>query len=316
MSIIQNAIESIQIGIEDYQNADDRRSVSAIRNILAGILLLYKEKLCQLSPDEDKELLIKKNIKPVQNESGGIVFKGDGKTTVGVPSIKARFKDLKVLVDWKSFDEINKLRNDIEHYYTEKSPKSVCEIVAKSFLLIRDFLSDCLDKDPQETLGNDTWKILLEASEVYEAESKSCRASIDAIDWKYISVQDSSKHLRCVQCHSSLIQAPNNEDCYPRINLHCKSCDFNFFFGDVVEQCLAGEAYYAIKDGGESPYENCPECNHSTFIHSEELCILCGYKMEHICCEICAEPLNIEEQYYNGNWCSNCQYKWENMKEE
>ena len=114
MSIIQNAIDSIQIGIEDYQDGDDRRSVSAVRNISAGILLLYKDKLCQLSPDENKELLIKQNIRPVQNESGDIVFEGKGNKTVDVQSIKERFKSLNVSVDWGRFDEINKLRNQIK----------------------------------------------------------------------------------------------------------------------------------------------------------------------------------------------------------
>ena len=44
MSIIQNAIDSIQIGVEDFESDDDRRSVSAVRNIAAGILLLYRRK--------------------------------------------------------------------------------------------------------------------------------------------------------------------------------------------------------------------------------------------------------------------------------
>ncbi len=116
MSISQNAIDSIQIGIEDYEDSDDRRSVSAVRNISVGILLLYKEKLCQLSPDDNKELLIKQNIRPIQNDDGDIVFEGKGHKTVDVQSIKERFKSLKVSVDWTRFDEINKLRNDLEHY--------------------------------------------------------------------------------------------------------------------------------------------------------------------------------------------------------
>jgi hypothetical protein len=37
MSILKNAIDSIQVGIEDYENSDDRRSVSSVRNISAGI---------------------------------------------------------------------------------------------------------------------------------------------------------------------------------------------------------------------------------------------------------------------------------------
>lgn len=41
MSILKNAIDSIQVGVEDFQSDDDRRCVSAVRNIGAGILLLY-----------------------------------------------------------------------------------------------------------------------------------------------------------------------------------------------------------------------------------------------------------------------------------
>lgn len=319
MSIIQNAIDSIQIGIEDYEDSDDRRSVSAVRNISAGILLLYKEKLCQLSPDNNKELLIKQNIRPVQNDNGDIIFEGKGHKTVDVQSIRERFKSLNVTVDWKRFDEINKLRNDLEHYYTAESPDAVREVVAKSFLLIRDFLTEFLDKDPQETLGDEAWATLLEVSEVYSAEEKSCKESIDAIDWEYDSVKDSLEYLRCNQCHSSLIQAPDREDCYPAINLHCKSCNFDFCFYDVVEQCIddsmSGEAHMAIKDGGESPYDSCIECDKSTFIHSEGVCVACGYQMEYTNCEMCEEPLSIEEQYNEGK-CSYCQYRWEKIMAE
>lgn len=68
MSLLNNAVDSIQVGVEDFDMGDDRRNSSAIRNIFAGILLLYKEKLCRLSPEHDKELLIKKKIRPVINE--------------------------------------------------------------------------------------------------------------------------------------------------------------------------------------------------------------------------------------------------------
>ncbi|MGP5543107.1 hypothetical protein ACTXMH_11170, partial [Psychrobacter celer] len=140
MSILQNAIDSIQIGVEDFESDDDRRSVSAVRNITAGILLLYKEKLCRLSPPDNKELLIKQNIRPVQNVKGEITFEGKGNKTVDVQSIKERFKSLNITTgDWGRFGEISRLRNDLEHYYTSKSPDAVREIVAKSFLLIRDF---------------------------------------------------------------------------------------------------------------------------------------------------------------------------------
>lgn len=319
LSVIQNAIDSIQIGIEDYENGDDRRSVSAVRNISAGILLLYKEKLCQLSPSNNKELLIKQNIRPVQNNHGDIVFEGKGNKTVDVQSIRERFSSLKVKVDWQRFDDINKLRNDLEHYYTAESPDAVRKIVAKSFLLIRDFLINHLDKDPQDILGEDAWATLLKVSEMYSAEEKLCRDSIDAIGWKYDSVKESLEYLRCSQCHSPLIQAPDSDDSYPAINLRCKSCNYDFSFQDVVEQCiddsLASAAHLEIKDGGESPYDTCPECGKDTFIHSEDLCVACDYEKEYTNCEVCDEPLSLEEQYNEGK-CGYCQHKWDKFMAE
>ena len=51
MSMLDNAIQSIQIGMEDFHEEDERRVLSAIRNLYAGILLLFKYKLQQLSPE-------------------------------------------------------------------------------------------------------------------------------------------------------------------------------------------------------------------------------------------------------------------------
>lgn len=56
-ALITNAIESIQVGVEDFEILDSRRMLSAVRNILVEILLLYKEKLRRLSPSNPLLLL-------------------------------------------------------------------------------------------------------------------------------------------------------------------------------------------------------------------------------------------------------------------
>lgn len=312
MSILQNAIDSIQIGIEDYEDGDSRRNVSAVRNISAGTLLLYKEKLCRLSPDHDKELLIKQNVRPIKSNTGGIIFEGKGNKTVDVQSIKERFNSLKVSVDWRRFEEINSLRNDLEHYYTSKSPDAIREIIAKSFLLIRDFVVNELNENPQELIGNDCWGVLLNVAEVYSAEELVCKESIEKVEWKYQAVKESLEHLRCPACHSSLVHAPNESETYPNISLHCKSCNHDFNIEEVIEQCiddsLSGKAYPVVKD-------TCLECNKSTFIHSEGCCVACGYEMEYQNCEMCEEPLTLDDQWNEGK-CSCCQYKWEKVMAE
>ncbi|MGL4779353.1 MAG: hypothetical protein ACRCXN_00780 [Bacteroidales bacterium] len=72
MSILQNAIDSIVIGIEDFDSSDKRRIISSTRNIFAGILLLFKHKLCDLSPQDSDEVLIKQVVLPSIDELGTI----------------------------------------------------------------------------------------------------------------------------------------------------------------------------------------------------------------------------------------------------
>lgn len=319
MSILQNAIDSIQIGVEDFQSTDDRRSASAIRNIAAGMLLLFKERLCELSPAYDKELLIKKDLEPESDAAGNIVFRGKGKKTVDVFQIKERLTSLKVNVDWKRLEEITSLRNDLEHYFAKKSPDAVREVVAKSFLIIRDFTVDALGEDPQALLGDECWRVFLATSDVYLAEERACIASIGSIDWKYKSVDDALAYLRCPACNSALVEAPSSADVYPGIQLRCKSCAHEFMFSDVVEECidelLSGEAYLSIKDGGDSPYGTCPSCAQNTFIYEEECCVACGSGLEYSNCSACEVSLTLEDQDNDG-MCSYCNYKFQKLMRE
>jgi hypothetical protein len=39
--LLENAIISIQIGIDDYFSNDSRRIISCVRNLYSGILLLF-----------------------------------------------------------------------------------------------------------------------------------------------------------------------------------------------------------------------------------------------------------------------------------
>ena len=45
MSIFQNGIDSINIGVKDFETEEKVRLTSSVRNIYAGVLLLCKEAL-------------------------------------------------------------------------------------------------------------------------------------------------------------------------------------------------------------------------------------------------------------------------------
>lgn len=319
MSLLKNAVESIQVGIEDFDSDDEKRSVSAMRNIAAGLLLLFKTKLCMLSPATDKELLIKKDLIPGVDGDGNLIFIGKGRKTVDVAQIRERLSAMKVDVDWKRVEEITNLRNEIEHYYARGSPDAVREVIAKSFLLIRDFAQNALGEDPQDLLGSDCWQILLKTSEVYLAEETTCRESLEKIDWKYPTIEQSLVHFRCPQCGSALIEAPYDDDKYPAINLRCKSCSEDFSFSDIVEDCvdelLSADAHYSVKDGGEPPYGMCLQCGKDTFVRSEACCVACEGELEYTECSMCEEPLSLDDQLLDG-MCSYCKYRFDKIMDE
>ena len=124
MDLLTNAIESIRVGVEDYEEGSHGRLLAAVRSIHAGILLLYKEALRRLSPAGSDEALVKAKIVPKRNAQGIVEFFGGGKKTVDVQQIRERFTTLGIVTDWTRFDRITDVRNDIEHYYTKLNQKS------------------------------------------------------------------------------------------------------------------------------------------------------------------------------------------------
>lgn len=309
-SILTNAIDSIQLGLEDYRNNDSRRALSAVRNISAGILLLFKEKLRQLSPANSDEVLIKNNIFPYQDTDGNVIFKGKGNKTVDVQQIKDRFKSLDIEVNWKPFDDVINLRNNIEHYYTDKAPAVINEIVSKSFLIIRDFCEDHLQEDLVDLLGEQSWSIFLEVEEFYQNEKKVCQESFSRIDWGFDTLKGIAKDIQCPKCQSELIMSNGVHTYIPSyaMPLSCKACFHEFDFEDSLEEYIseafAHDNYLAVADGGDNPYDDCPECYKSTYVFKEEQCLACGYKSKYKECAICSEPLSLEEAYEDNNYCS------------
>ena len=205
MSILKNAIDSIIVGVEDYNMNDERRLISSTRNIYAGILLLFKHRLVELSPPESDEVLIKQKLLPRLNENKELEWSGTGKKTVDTFQIRERFKSLNIDVDWKRLDKINTYRNNIEHYYATESKESVQTLLSNSFLVIRDFIKDYLNERPEELLGNRTYNTLVQINEVHEVEREECFES-----YKKIGDEVSSRLLKysgeCHTCGSDLIQ--------------------------------------------------------------------------------------------------------------
>jgi hypothetical protein len=111
------------LGLEDFQSTDPRRFLSATRNIFAGILLLFKHKLSELSPAGSDEALSKESVFPTVTPNRHILWKGRGKKTVDVRQIEDRLTSLGIKADWARVKQINDYRNNVEHYFSSLSVK-------------------------------------------------------------------------------------------------------------------------------------------------------------------------------------------------
>ena len=320
--LLQNAINSIEVGIEDYElsKQDERRIISCVRNVFAGILLLFKYKLVELSPANSDEVLIKQQILWVM-ENGNIIAKGKGNKTVDVQSIKDRFKSLNISIDWENLDRINSYRNNIEHYYSELSISAVQEMIAMSFPIINNFIRNNLGDDPEELFSKDTWERLLSIKSVYDNEKKSCLNNLKRVNFYNEEIYETISNHKCSKCGYGLITVDDEDDgksydasCQI---YRCKSCNKTWDYEDLGRECLyekyKDEWWECRRYGGEAPVVTCPFCE-GQYDYIENICYSCGNKADGIC-QNCGSNIPASELMFYP-LCGYCDYVFEKLREE
>ncbi len=313
-ALFDNAIDSLRMGIEDYALNRPDRSLSAVRNFYAGLLLLAKEVLVRRVPNADRDEVIGARYKPVPNGAGGVDHVQDGGQTIDFMTIAKRLADFKLPMDKASkaaLDELNSLRNDVEHRYTNKPAEVVRELIARTFPLTVQ-LFRLAGEDPRVLLA-DVWPVMLEARDLYEAELLRCRATLAGVIW--LSPTVAAAHLRCTECSSDLVEQrdPSNTD-QAAMSLFCTGCGEDFEVEgavvEAVERALSGEAYIRFKDAAENgPVFDCPECGVAAYIDTENACAACGcvYEWEGECMR-CYNEISLEDALagFDGGVCAYC----------
>ncbi len=281
--------------------------LSAIRNLHAGILLLYKEKLRRLSPPNTNEVLLKQRVEFRKGPSRDLISVGAGKKTVDVFQIKQRFADLGIQTDWKRFDEINALRNDIEHYFSTANRGAMEGAISNTFLIIRDFIATELAENPQALLGETVWARFLSVSEVFEQERAHCQQALSAIDWESDALAEAVLGLTCSECGSPLIFPLQSTK---QTEIQCRSCGEVESFEQYAERAILDHFAYAnhsaVKDGGEPVSIRCPHCGEEGYILEENQCAICGENCEQTCA-CCGHAIPASE-LSDGNLCAYCDH--------
>lgn len=317
-SMFQNAVASIRMGVEDFRQQDADRDISAVRNFYAGVLLLAKEALIRAAPQADAVLIIGANLKPVSDGNGGLTLEQVGNKTIDFQQIATRFKDFGLTIDHAALNDLNRIRNDMEHHYTSQSATAIRAAISKGFPVAASLFRQ-IGEDPIQLLG-DVWTLMLQTKELYDQELRSARDTLAKVKW-YSTTIDGT-HLKCLECHSELIEQiePDNER-QNLVELRCKTCGSKPDLADTIEATVEAihgiDAYVRYKDGGEEgPIYQCPACDRACLIEGEETCANCNEPLDYINeCFRCGTDIGIQD-YLDGldsGLCSYCDYQAEKV---
>lgn len=302
--LMQNALESIEIGLEDYASGQSKRITSALRNLFAGVLLMLKEKLRRLDP-----ALISKQLKLVLDAAGKVKVEATGKQTVDVEQILERFRDLGIQVNEKPIRRLQQLRNNAEHLAPSHPPKVVQEAIASVFAVVAQFLFKELELVPADVLEPSAWQAMLDESETFKVVEQDCAAARRALDVPDAARVLVDEQLECPACGSELLK-PGTAP-YPDCDFTCHACGEVTAAQGAVEKALQdlyrGEAYEAAKEGYEAAIGLCPTCSAETFVIAEDICFICSEGRPYDRCLRCDESLSLSEQDLGG-LCNYCEH--------
>ncbi|MBA0035934.1 hypothetical protein HS962_06775 [Pantoea sp. BIGb0393] len=328
--LFDNAVISIQLGLEDFQisqkTKDDggnpSRALSSVRNLYAGMLLLFKYKIAtSVDSEEDAYKLIfnpPQKVLPHPDGEGGVEWIPVGKfksTTIDTQGIKDRFKQFEINVNWPVIDKLQDCRNHLEHLHPQNTLGEVASFVADLFPVIRDFITNELKASPTEILGQH-WEIMLKHHAFFLQQQEEALTSWDDAGLPYGMVEYLAGCI-CEACGSKLVKACSESldeglqvESDNDFKYVCISCACKTDFKPILINSFENANFYWIPDGDEPTYEDCMCCDNGTFIISEQECRWCGEGLDYNHCKFCGESLNQDDQINDG-LCGYCNYKFE-----
>ena len=304
--LLNNAIKSIELGVEDYKKEDPKRVLSAIRNMHSGVVLLCKKVLWDISPNQ-----IYRDGDTRSSELTIAHVEIDmRRPTIGVKVIEDRLKKAGVNIDWDNMHRLTRIRNKVEHLFMDEGSKIAVEALASVVPIVDELLTSHLNRDPAKEFGVGVWETILRNKDVFEKRKKICLESFRKIsNWPPNFIDKCISEMECPKCQSKLIlQSDKTNVHYERIALSCMQCRVDSRKSDILELAISNvffeEWHFVYKDGDEEPVEECQRCHRESWIVRRNHCALC-HPDEYVC-DCCGEISNLDNFDVNQNLCKYC----------
>lgn len=306
--LFKNARDAIDMGITDYSAGSPTRAASGVRNFYSGVLLLAKYVLAAKAPAADIMTVIGKHFEPVPGEDGDVKYVRKGHRTIDFEEIGERFRAFGIEIDQRALKDLNRIRTDLEHFYTSEDPEVIREVMAKAFPVAIS-LFHLAGKVPRDELGT-TWDAMIKIQAVYEKELARCRSTFRNVEWRSETLADAP--YNCPRCHSDLViqedpQWSKSQDA----DVRCLACGARIDPQEAMERALElhfeAESYIAAMEGGEGPIGTCPDCGVDTYILTDHEvgCANCGLVLgECGRCHTGLNPWNVDTEKHR--LCSYC----------
>jgi hypothetical protein len=262
-------LSSIKLTVEAESEVNYKYS---ILHLSAGVELLLKERL-----RVEDWIYVFENIEKATEDG---LKSGDFVSVRLETALERLMNDLGIEIDEediKAIKDLKRRRNKVEHFQFHETEISIKSISAKVlnfvFKFINGELNDSIDTEKLEEQFFGIKENLTKFKEFINVREEELKNKVDEISKDTIIIKCPS----CYQDYLVLSLSTNNK-------LKCLFCLQNdspdSFAFDYLENVLGYSHYLSVKEGGDFPLYDCPECGMNTFVETPENYICFN------CCEI------------------------------
>lgn len=234
--------------------------------------------------------------------------------------------------DKQALNDLKKIRNQVEHFMAKTSEAAIDSIINRALSTVLKFIKDNYEEFTTPSIldfRKDDFKGLTKTEKEYIDKMTTAINDIGNHHEEIVSlaIKRAEEYCHkddiviCPDCKEKTLVI-NDSDAH---RCHCYLCGYNAngeeTATNIIENVFELDVYRTIKNGGEIPLYNCPECGNNSLIKldNEYRCFSCRmrYNLRDIgFCDMCGE-LYCKYAREDIGMCENCMnYMNEKLEKE